>query len=212
MTSFGCPLTNGPIIKLLEQIVVLARTSARTRDITNHAGDVLEAKPCGPYRISVADSLIQRSILPERIVAGEAIPGHRVLHPRPLLERRALVIGRLGGDFLVSPHDRVPIPRSDTRRDIAERKLVFRLRDIVHARVVHDARAVAHAVDPACTADAVGRIRRAADLIVLQADRVADLMSDAPLEELAHERIGEGNRSRPGIDLCRLREVPRLHQ
>ena len=58
----------------------------------------------------------------------------------------------------------------------------------------------------------IGRIRRAADLIVLQADRVADLVRDAELEQLAHQRVGEGNRARARIDLRRLREVPVLHQ
>ena len=49
-------------------------------------------------------------------------------------------------------------------------------------------------------------------MVVLQADRVTDLVRDAPLEELAHQRIGEGNRPCAGIDLSGLREVPRLHQ
>ena len=65
---------------------------------------------------------------------------------------------------------------------------------------------------PARAADAIGRIRRAPDLIVLQAYGVANLVSDAPLEQPAHQRIGERNRPRARIDLCRLREIPRLHQ
>src|SRR5205814_6634105 len=111
MTSFGCPLTDRAVIELLEQVVVFALPGACRRYVSDHSSDVLEPKPCGPHRISIADSLIQRPILPERIVTREAIPLHRVLHPRPLLERRALVVRRFGGNLLVAPHDRVFVPR-----------------------------------------------------------------------------------------------------
>ena len=40
-------------------------------------------------------------------------------------------------------------------------------------------------------AHAVGRIRRAADLVVLQADRVPDFVRDHELEQAPHQRIGE---------------------
>src|SRR5207237_7606428 len=92
MASFGCPLTDRAIIELLEEVVVLTGPRARALDIADDPGDVLESQSGRPYRICVADSLVERTVLPEGVVPGESVPRHRVLHPRPLLERRPLVI------------------------------------------------------------------------------------------------------------------------
>ena len=133
MARFGCPLTDCPIIELLEQLVVLSRPRGRARDVTDNARDVLEAESRRLHGIGIADGLVERTVLPERVVAGEAIPRYRVLHARPRLERRPLVVGGLGWYLFIPPHDRVFVPWADARHDVGDRNSVLRLRHVVHA-------------------------------------------------------------------------------
>src|SRR5205085_12344293 len=96
-------------------------------------------------------------------------------------------------DRLVPVHDRELVPRADARHEVLHRDVVLRLRDVVEARVVHDARAGAHALDPRAAANAVGRVERAADLVMLEPDGMTDLVRDTEFDETAHERIRERN-------------------
>ena len=61
--------------------------------------------------------------------------------------------------------------------------VVFRLRDVVEARVVHQRWRVAHRLEPLAVADFFGRIGRARFHVVLEAERVPDFVGDDVFEQ-----------------------------
>ena len=68
---------------------------------------------------------------------------------RPLVERLLLFVRRLRArNRLVAPHRRPLVVGPDARDQIRDVDVVFRLRDVVEARVVHHRRRVAHLLDP----------------------------------------------------------------
>ena len=173
VTRLGRPLADGAVVDLLEhRRCPRPDASPRAGDVAHHARDVLEAERRRLHRIGVADRFALRAVAAERRCSPrsgttESCPASRA-HCSSV--GRSVVGRARAGDRLVAPHDRVLVVRPDARDDVLERDVVLGLRDVVEARVVHDARAVPHLVHPRRAAHAVGRIRRAADLVVLQAE------------------------------------------
>ena len=119
--------------------------------------------------------------------------------PRPESWRRDRRVAPLGGPGIV---------RSDARDQIFRRDAVFRLRDVVEARVVHDRRRVAHLVDPVLVADLLERIHGAGLHVVLEAERVADFVRHDVFEKAAHQIVRQRQLLRARIERSDLHEVP----
>jgi len=189
----AAPLAHDVAVEILEECVALALLLRHVEEHVLHTLEVSETETGGLHRVLIADGLALRlGIGGSRRLESE--PGGLVLLSRPLVQGRELLLRRgRAGDRSVGPLHREVVVRTDSRNQILDRHVVFRLRHVVEAGVVHERCDVlpAHPLDEAHRAQRVRRVHRARLEVVREADRVTDLVRDDVAHQLSHERIRE---------------------
>ena len=92
--------------------------------------------------------------------------------------------------------------------EVGDVDVVLGLRDVVEARVVHQRRRVAHLLEPLAVAQLRGGIHRAGLHVVLEAERVADLVRGDVLDQPAHQVVGQRQLLGARVERADLDEVP----
>ena len=137
-------------------------------------------------------------------------PWRRILNFRPVVKSRSLSVGCTSTrDRLVAPHRCPDVVWSNAGDKVCESDAVLRLSDVVKTRIVHHRGRVAHLFDPFLIADLLLRIGRAGLHVVLEAERMADLVSNDVLNKLSHQVIRHREFLCTRIKRPDLREVPR---
>ena len=209
--QLGGPLPDGAAVELGEVAPVLARLRRGRQQHARHAFQVLESQASRDHGVGVAHGLGLLAGIAAAAAGGrEAQPRRGVLRAGPLVERLLLGIRRRGTrNRRVAPPGREHVVGTDAGDQQRRVDLVLGLRHVVEARVVHQRRRVAHRLQPLGIAELLDRIQRARLHVVLEAERVADLVRDDVLHEFPHQIVGHRQRLRAGIERPGLREVPR---
>src|SRR6266540_477571 len=205
------PLSDHRVVNLLEVVVRLALlVLGRGEQHVGDALEVLQPERRSLDRVGVAHGLCQFArVGAARPEGREAIPRRLVLLARPLVERLLFVFGRLASvNRLVAPHRGPLVVRADLRDQQIDWDVVFGLRDVIEARVVHDRWRVAVFFEPFRVADFLERVHRTALHVVLESERVADLVRDDEAQQFAHQVVGQRQFLRARVERPHLREVP----
>ena len=211
MAQLSRPLPDQPGIKQVKILIVLAVVNRGRLQQRNHLLDALHPPARGLDRVGVAHRLaVIAGIRAPGVGHVEPVPRRGVLFPRPLIQGRPLLVRRPGrGNRGIAPMGGVLVPRTNPGNQILDVDSVLGLGRVIEAGVIHDRRRVAHPLDPGPASNRVNRVRRTPLLVVLVAQRVADLVRHNKFHQPSHERVRKRPHPRPGIQMADLGEVPR---
>ena len=185
------PLTDRAAVNLFEIVVRRSILPRRRRfDELHRALEIFHAQRGRLHGVGIAHRfrLFARVRTTRTSVARKTIPRNRVLHFRPFVERRLFVFGTLRTrDGRIAPHHCVLVVRADLRDKIIERNIVFRLRDVVEARVVHQRRRVPHLFHPRLRTHRICRVHGAGLEVVREAERMSHFVRRDVFDQTAHQ-------------------------
>ena len=207
----GLPLADHAAVHFGKVVVGLAfLPGSGGHEHFGYALQVLHAQRGGLHGIGIADGFgFVAGVGIHGVGGGESQPRLIVLLLGPLIEGRLLFVGGGGGGNRgVSPPGRPDIVGADARHQVFDGDMVFRLGDIIEARVVHDGRGVAHLMDPFRIADFLEGVFGTGLHVVLKADGVAHFVADYVFQQTAHQVIGQRQLLRARIERADLGEIP----
>ena len=210
VTHHVAPLHDRVVGKELNVAARSATARHRFRNHLDRTHEILHTELRPRDRIRRLDHVHRRVRPRVRVVQAEAVDGIAVDLGKPVLELRALIDrGGRARNRRVGHANPELVGRPNALEQQLRRHTVFRLRDVVEPRIVHQARRESHAPNPIWRAHRLHRVHILSKAPIAQSEHVPNFVRRDHLHDLAAELIVKRPFARTWIYRRSTKEVAR---